>query len=557
MSRETERRGNEAGQAAVQTVAELLEMKAQSRPDADLVCVPPALAEDWSLDKDAWTFGDVAAEANALGAAYSAAGYGPGHRVALLLENRPVHYVHWLALAGIGVSVVPLNPDSRASELHYILSHSESAAVVTLAQRRRQVAETAGALGLPVVLPGDVPPRPAPVAPPPEADGREAECALLYTSGTTGKPKGCLLSHGYFLAWGEWYAAQGGAISLRPWQERLLTPLPTFHVNAMGNSFVGMLHSGGAQIIVDRFHPRSWWTTARETRATCFHYLGVMPAILLALPHDAAERDHTLRFGLGGGVHPNHHGAFEERFGVPLLEGWAMTETGGAALLCSVEEPRHVGKRCIGRADRLGPPMEAAIVDDDGERVPHEQPGELLVRARGLNPRAHFFSGYFKDPETTQANWTGDWFRTGDIVKQDAAGAIFFVDRKKNIIRRSGENIAAMEVEGVLAAHPAVRQVAVVAVLDEIRGEEVLAAIVTDGNVGRDSALARQILKDAASKLAYFKLPGWIAFLDELPTTTTQKVRKADLGAVAHDPENNPACIDLRAEKQALRETAL
>lgn len=538
------------------SVFQTLARQAARFADTELLCLPDAVASLWNEAQTAWTYGEALGEVERLAERYGHAGYGPDHRVAVLLENRPSHYFHWLALNAVGASIVPLNPDYRESELEYVLAHSECSLVVALPARIPALEGVAKALGLRVVGPDDPPPRPRSAAKDQPFDTVTQECALLYTSGTTGTPKGCLLSNAYFHGWGAWYSAQGGLIALQEGRDRLMTPLPTFHVNAMGNSFMGMLMTGGTQIIIDRFHPRSWWDMAIETGATCFHYLGVMPAILLALPESPQERQHGLRFGMGGGVHPDHHVAFEARFGVPLLEGWAMTECGAAGILCAMEEPRHVGERCLGRPDRAGPPLETRLVDDDGAPVPPGTPGELLIRARGDDPRARFFSGYYKDEAATEAIWAGGFMHTGDIMREGPDGALHFVDRKKNIIRRSGENIAAMEVEGALISHPAVRQVAVVAVPDTIRGEEVLAAIVPEDGTHADRALAQAILSHAAGTLAYFKLPGYVAFLDGLPTTATQKVRKADLGPLAEDPAGHPGCHDLRDDKQALRGAA-
>lgn len=532
----------------------LLTAQAVTFADNPLLILPADVARLWSLDRTTWTYGEVLAEVDALAARYGKAGYGPGHRVAVLAENRPAHFIHWLALNSLGVSLVPVNPDYTADELAYLLEHSESALLVVVESRLAQVQDVARSLDVPVVLDHaqDLPPA-RPANGQSAGDPFEAECALIYTSGTTGRPKGCLLSNGYFLGWGDWYTAQGGLVSLRPGQERLITPLPTFHVNAMGNSFMGMLASGGAQVIVDRFHPRSWWDMAIETGATCFHYLGVMPAILLAIAPSDKDRAHGLRFGVGGGVHPDHHGAFEARFGVPLLEGWAMTESGGACLLCAVDEPRHIGERCLGRADRAGPRMETRIVDDTGHDTPVGVPGELLVRAAGADPRRGLFSGYLKNEAATAEIWGGGWLHTGDVMRRDAGGSLYFVDRKKNIIRRSGENIAAVEVEGAIASHPGVAQVAVVAVLDPLRGEEVMAVIVAKDKAQVGADFAAEILSHCAGQLAYYKLPGYVAFIDKLPTTSTQKIRKADLGALAENPMSHPDCHDLREAKQALR----
>ena len=532
----------------------LLRAQAARFGDKPLLILPRSVAALWGSEQTTWTYRQVLGDVEALAARYRAAGYRAGHRIAVLAENRPAHFVHWLALNSLGISLVPVNPDYTSDELAYLLEHSESALLVVVASRLAQVEETAKALGIPVMLDDSAAiPAAATGAQPTSADVSAAECALIYTSGTTGRPKGCLLSNTYFMAWGEWYTSQGGFVALRAGEERLITPLPTFHVNAMGNSFMGMLASGGAQVIVDRFHPRSWWDMAIETGATCFHYLGVMPAILLAIAPSEKDRVHNLRFGVGGGVHPDHHGAFEARFSVPLLEGWAMTESGGACLLCAVDEPRHIGERCLGSAERAGPQMEIRIVDDAGHDTAPGVPGELLVRAAGTDPRRGLFSGYLKNEAATAEIWAGGWLHTGDVMRRDEDGSLYFVDRKKNIIRRSGENIAAVEVEGAIASHPGVAQVAVVAVLDPLRGEEVMAVVVAKDREMGSEALAREILAHGAGQLAYYKLPGYVAFVEKLPTTSTQKIRKADLGALAENPMSHPDCFDLREAKQALR----
>ncbi|MFN0299209.1 MAG: AMP-binding protein [Burkholderiales bacterium] len=535
------------------SVYQLLVQIAARVRDGDLFVTPQRLVEPWGLTQTRFSYRDTVREVDRLAERYRVAGYGRGHRIALLAENRPIFFFHYLALNAVGASVVPVNPDYTSDELRYLLAHSESSLVVAIESRVEGIAPLARDLEIPVT-PTNATSFPVPIRPPSlEPIDEDTECALLYTSGTTSRPKGCIISNGYMLGWSEWYAAQRGLIDLRFGAERLLQPLPTFHINGIGNSFMGMLATGGAQVLLDRFHPKIWWQEAVETRATCFHYLGVMPAMLLNLPATPHDRAHALRYGMGGGVHPTHHEPFEARFGVPLLEGWAMTETGGGGILCAMDEPRHRGMRCIGRANRAGPPVEIRVVDDASCDVAPDTPGELLVRARGVDPRRRFFSGYLKDPEATTAIWAGDWLHTGDVVRQSADGSVFFMDRKKNIIRRSGENIAAIEVESTLVTHAAVHQCAVIAADDAIRGEEVLAAIVVAADTSPGQTLATAIFDHCRERLAYYKLPGYIVFVDRLPTTSTQKVRKHDLGPLADRPMHHPGCHDLRALKQRAR----
>ena len=442
---------------------------------------------------------------------YSRRGYGAGHRIALKLPNGSAFLLHFLALNRVGAAVVPLNPEYRPAERDYVLGHSEAALVVDSSSL-----ETF-----------DPPP-----APPP---GDASECALLYTSGTTGKPKGCLLSNFYFLNVGQRYVDEGGLCALRFGEERLITPLPLFHMNALAVSTAAMILSAGCLVQLDRFHPRSWWQDVVRSRATIVHYLGVMPAILMRQPPSPEDRAHGVRFGYGANANPADHAAFEQRFGFPLIEAWAMTETGGGALVAASREPRHVGTRCIG------------FPRDDLDFRIEDESGELLVRQRGPDARRGFFSGYLKDEKATAEAWRNGWFHTGDCVRRGIDGALHFVDRRKNIIRRSGENIAALEVEAALAGHPAVAQVAVIARPDEVREEEVMACVVLNAGHPAAEATAVSVQDWCLERLAYFKAPGHVAFLAELPVTSTNKVQKARLADFAIAPEN---AFDLRSRKR-------
>ena len=485
--------------------------------------VTPETAVAYGIEHGDINFADALALVLRLRSAYAAEGYGAGHRVGLLLENRPAFFLHWFALNALGASIVPLNPDLRIIELSYVISHSELVSIVAIPSRHAALHEAAGDRAIPIFGPDD---RPSKVA----AGGPAVdEAALLYTSGTTGRPKGCVLPNAYFLVAGAWYAGLTGLGAMHRGTERMLTPLPLFHMNALAYSAMAMLMTGGCLIPLDRFHPKSWWRSVRDSRATIIHYLGVMPAILMADPPDPADRTHHVRFGFGAGVDGKLHAPFEDRFGFPLIEAWAMTETGAGAVVAANEEPRHIGTYCFGRP---GPEVECRI--DGGDQ------GELLVRHAGPNARFGFFRKYLKDPDATTEAWEGGWFHTGDVVRRSPDGSLHFVDRRKNVIRRSGENIAAVEVESALRQHPAVAAVAVAPVADPVRGEEVFACIVPKAQPA--AALAVDITAWCVDRLAYYKAPGFIAFVTELPLTSTQKIQRGELrdlvvslAATAHD----------------------
>jgi acyl-coenzyme A synthetase/AMP-(fatty) acid ligase len=242
------------------------------------------------------------------------------------------------------------------------------------------------------------------------------------------------------------------------------------------------------------------------------------------------------------------HETFEQRYGIPLVEMWAMTETG--RMTTDHVEPRLIHTRALGRSCH-GAEMRA--VDADGNEVPLGEAGELVIRHSAETPRQGFFSGYLKNPEATEEAWRNGWFHTGDMVKQDASGMYFFMDRRKNLIRRAGENIAAAEIEERLTSHGKVKQVAVLAVPDELREEEVMALVIADTPGDANENLARELFDYCCERLAYFKAPAYFLFVEKLPTTSSQKIQKVSIFPPGVDPRKEPGVIDLRALKKVNR----
>ena len=508
-------------------------------PTRSFMNVLPETARAYGIAPGEWEYCKALEDVEKLTDCYRHAGYGPGHRVGLLLENRPDFLRHFLALNAVGASIVPINPHLRAAELVYLTQHSEMVLAVAVPGRIDDL--KAAYPGLTVKDPDSSPPATSPANGP---TGEHAECALLYTSGTTGRPKGCMLSNQYFLHCGDWYAGVGGNLTMQEDPpERMLTPLPLFHTNALAWSAMAMITLGGCLTVLDRFHPKTWWDSVREARATVIHYLGIMPPLWMAEPACPADRDHNVRFGFGAGIDPALHEAAEARFGFPLIEGWAMTETGSGGVIMTTEDPRKPGTACFGRPRNGG---EARVVRDDGTETDPDEPGELLVRRAGPDPRWGFFSGYLKDPQTTDEAWEGGWLHTGDVVSRDADGDLHFIDRKKNIVRRSGENISAAEVESVLGQHPAVSGVAIAPTTDDLRGEEVLALIVR----ANDDITPEQIADWCRQQMAYYKAPGWIAFVDALPVTATEKLQRGAIRDLTDHVMAEGQAIDLRHLKK-------
>ncbi len=527
------------------SVAQLFAATARKYPTRPFLNVLSETATAYEISAGEISYEALQNAANSRKTAYANAGFGPGHRIGLLLENRPEFFEHWLALNALGVSIVPVNPELRAAELEYMIAHSEMVLAVALPSRQKDLRQAAPENFEVIGSDDPIPTPPSPALTNPIT--RNSEAALLYTSGTTGLPKGCVLSNAYFLNCGQWYKDVGGHCALTENGERMITPLPLFHMNALACSSLGMMAVGGCVSFLDRFHPRSWWASVKEARASIVHYLGVMPAMLMGAEPGTQDKDHRVRFGFGAGVDRNLHAGFEARYGFPLIEAWAMTETGNGAVIAASQDPRHVGTHCFGTP---APDIEVKLLADDGTTAPAGMPGELLVRRAGPDPKFGFFDRYLKNPEATSEAWKNNWFHTGDLVRENEDGTFVFVDRKKNVIRRSGENIAAIEVENALARLDSIEGIAVAATPDPVRGDEVFALIVTNDSSTPRQQLAEDIVEFSLSRLAYYKAPGYIAFVDELPLTSTNKIKRGDLRALVDNLRQQTSTIDVRTLKK-------
>lgn len=516
--------------------------------DRPFVGTPPNPERRWAPEGLVYSYAQAAASIEALARVYRDAGIGHGHRVASVIENHPDFFLHKMALSTLGASIVPLSPELGPAELTWALTLTRPELGIVLPQHRGRLE----ALTLPRApqwvelaafdrgLPGarEPAPEPGPIT-------RDTETLILFTSGTTGLAKGCRYSHDYELALGDWYRSMGGRAVLRPGLECVYNPLPVSHSDCGVRAFHEMMPVGGCVMTSDRFRPARFWQDVVNSKATVLHYLGVVTSMLMARPPSPLDRSHEVRWAIGAGIEPKRHREFEERFGFPLLEVWGMTEC--MRVLIDSTEPRAVGTRAVGRPR---PGLDVRLVDDEDREVPLNTPGELCIRHSAETPRQGVFSGYLQDPEATELAWHGGWFHTGDLLRQDETGLCYFVDRKKHIIRRSGENIAAAEIEALLLAHPAVAQVAAIPVPDEVRGEEVFVCIVPRAGEVPGLALAQRLFQHVYAQLAYYKAPGWVLFLEDLPKTSSQKLKKYAIFPVGVDPRREFGSLDFRAQKQ-------
>ena len=456
-----------------------------------------------------------------------------GDRVGIAAANSDAHVLLLFACARIGAIMVPVNPDYGVAEKRYVLEHAGVLAVIasgaTLDTVRTACANIAPRpwLALTDAALDDAPDffaltASAPDVALPAAGNADDTFIIIYTSGTTGFPKGVMHSQRNFILAGERHVMR---VHLQP-DDRVLCVLPMFHVNALFNVLASTLAAGACMIIAPRFSASQFWRLAADTGATQVNVMAAVSTILARRPRSEYVPEHKLRVVNGSGFTEETLAVFKNEFHVPtIIEGLGMTEIPGA-FSNPFEGPHKLaamGKPGL-HPDVTRPWTQARILDDDGRDVAGGTVGELAVKIPTL------MQGYYKDPAQTAASFRDGWFMTGDLVRRDADGYFHFVARKKDIIRRRGENIAGAELDRVISEHPAVAEVAAIAVPAEIGEEEALVAIVRKAGAEVDAAAIRDW---CGARLAAHKVPRYIAFVDELPHTPTHKVAKHVLKADA------------------------
>ncbi len=463
-----------------------------------------------------------------------ALGVRPGDRVAVMLPNHPDYVVAFLAMARLGVCQVPVNIKLRGPSLRYLVEHSDLRGMVVDARFAEQVRPVlrAAALRLLVVrggrldapAGGEVPfdevaasgaPTPPPVAPSPGDP-----LLISYTSGTTGAPKGVLVSDTMLKAAG---VAAARLADVRPGDTLFLWE-PLYHIGGYEVLILGLLEPVTLGL-VERLSVSRFWADVQAYRATHVHYFGgVLPLLLKEAP-SPADRTHGVRVVWGGGCPVSIWRAVEERFGVMVRECYGMTEASSFTTL-----------NTEGRQGSIGRPLpyfEVRVADEAGRFLGAGERGEIWVRA--LEPGV-ITTGYFRDPAATAAALVDGWLRTGDLGHRDADGFFYYAGRKKDSVRRLGENISAWEVERVVNEHPGVAESAVIGVPNEIADEDIKVFVRLKPGHRLDP---RALLEWCEPRMPAFQLPRYVAIVDEFPKTPTERIRKDLLPKGADD------CIDL------------
>ncbi|WP_441259395.1 ATP-dependent acyl-CoA ligase [Bradyrhizobium sp. 521_C7_N1_3] len=471
-----------------------------------------------------WSFAQTAAIASASAQALVDAGIRPGDRVALMCSNRPEFLQVYLGCAWLGAIAVPINTALRGFQLSHIFRNSLPALLVVEAQFVDAIESVEAGVDLPprtwivgaaaaaVDARLSAVPLPALGAAAPAGAVRPGDTvAILYTSGTTGPAKGVCCPQAQLFWWGI-YSAR--ALGIRE-GDVLFTTLPLFHTNAL-NAFYQALLNGCTYVLEPKFSASGFWAAAQRHKATVGYLLGAMASMLLAQPKNANDKAHRLRVALGGGVPPQIHGPFLERFGVPLVDGYGSTETNFVfAGTIPSDRPGTMGYLAEG--------IEARIVDENDSALADGQAGELVLRAR--EPFA-FATGYFGMPEKTVEAWRNLWFHSGDRVVRDADGHYRFIDRMKDSIRRRGENVSSWEVEQTIQSHPAVAACAIYPLPSELGEDEVAAAILLEPGQSLEPV---DIVRHCEGQIAYFAIPRYVRILSQMPLTENGKIKKGML----------------------------
>ena len=464
------------------------------------------------------SFSQTDARTDQLAQALLAQGIGPGDRVAIMMDNVSDWPLSWFAAIKAGAITVPVNTRFGATDLAHVLKDSQAVLVLASESCTRLARDVSVGIGHPCAvrtlreLEAALDDR---LADGPSPSARTDDTVnFQYTSGTTGFPKACVLSHDYWLRTAWMIAGHSG---LRP-DDIVLTAQAFSYMDPQWKA-VMCLMGGVPLVVLPRFSASGFWHSVRQHRATLTYVLGSMPMLLYKQPPHSDDRNHAMRLVLCSGIPRDLHRTFEVRWGSAWREVYGSTES-GLDLITPPGDEATVGSAAMG----YPPAGKEVIVADERQRpVQPGHIGEILVRGRPM------MKGYWNDPDGTERVFRGGWYHTGDLGRAEEGGKVLHAGRLKDMIRRGGENIASAEVESVLEAHPAVMAAAVIGIPDELFGELPKAFLQLRAGCRPTSATARSVLAHTRRQLAKFKVPAYIAFVDSFPMTPSARIQKRQL----------------------------
>ncbi|MFV0375023.1 class I adenylate-forming enzyme family protein [Microbacterium sp.] len=508
----------------LRVLRDLLAEHAAQTPDA-----PALVFERESGEVTEFTYAQLEAQTDRLAAGFESLGVTKGQKVALRLTNRWEFVLSWFALAKLGAVAVPIIATITQSETDFTLERADIEVVVTdptwvplyqqgaspllrhiVAVDNPDIPRQAGTVPFEQLLEAGSDYTRHDIAP------RDVQ-QMMFTSGSTSAPKCVMLTQANAMNVGDRLAR---SLGLRP-GDRNLSPLPFFHANCQGNAVLSSITAGATAVILERFSVRHYWEQVRRHGAT----IGTLalPGAMLALEPTELDAQNDMRMAFAGTpLPPDRTAEFEKRFGITLILGYGLTEASTDVVITPLFAPR--------RSPSVGLPTPGRIVrilDDDGVEVPQGERGEVVLQAE---PGDTVMLGYYKDDVATAEALHDGYLFTGDLGHFDDHGYLYFDGRKKDIIKRAGENVAALEVENALVTHEQVLEAAVFGVPDEVLGERVMAVVILREE---DSVDEEALLAHLTPILAPFKVPSEIEIRTELPRTGIGKIVKPQLRAEA------------------------
>ncbi len=458
-----------------------------------------------------WTYAEFENAVNRTANMLLANDISRGNVVSLLLPNSAEYVISYFACFKIGAVAGPVNSLLKTEEVSWVIQNSEAKLVLAGSES----VDRLGTALLPPVIVFDneevVTKDRSDLLDEIDLDLND-EAIIIYTSGTTGKPKGCLLTHGNLIA---------NARQITKWlgfteNDRLLTVMPLFHMNAVSVTTMTALYAGGSTVVSPKFSASRFWDLIDKYQITSFGSVATMLSMLLSVPPAVAGGSDSLRFAMCGSapVPAEVLKKFEETFGCLVIEGYGLSESTCRSTFNPPNENRRPGS--------CGQPIgnEMSVFDVNDREVPNDELGEIVMRGENI------FNGYFKDPEATERAFANGWFHTGDIGYRDADGFFYIADRKSDMIIRGGENIYPREIDDLLYTHPAISAAGVIGVPDELYGEEVAAFVVLKEG---EKVNEIELIEFCRERLADYKCPKTVHFVDDIPKGPTGKLLKREL----------------------------
>lgn len=476
---------------------------------------------------DAYTYNDISRYSNRCANAFLNQGVKKGDKVSILLPNCPEFLHIWFGAAKAGAVEVPINTSYKGEFLRHIIDQSDSVMIVIASEfleRIKLIEDSLTKVKKMVVLGGYNPEEASRYKIPMMSFEEFSNVSdtpvdvkvypsdphnIIYTSGTTGLSKGGLSPHKFSIVMGEVLLPlrEGGRDDI------FYTFMPLYHTNGQCLTTITALLAEGQMVLSERFSATRFWDDIRAYQATQFNYLGAVIPILDKQPEKPDDIDNPVRIAFGAGCPQAVMDRFEKRFGLKCMEGFGMTEI-GIVIHTTLYDRRP------GSCGKVLPIYEVELVDDEDNEVPVGEPGEIIFR-----PKEPFtmMLGYYNMPDKTLEVYRNLWFHTGDLAKKDEDGYFYFVDRKKDALRRRGENISSFEVERAINTHPKVLESAAVAVKSELAEDEVKICVVLKPG---ETLTYEELIAYANDRMPYFAVPRYVEFMESLPKTPTERIQK-------------------------------